>query len=900
MRRREPMLSRQLTRLAVRQLRSHPWQLGLAILGIALGVAVAVSIDLANGSALRAFGLATEAVSGRATHQIVGGPSGLPDDLYRRLRVELGVRRAAPIVDGDVALFAASGADQATPARAADQPTPARTTDQAAPARTTDQPAPRAARSLHLLGIDPFVDHAFRPYLSGDDRGEARGRDALARAADLVGRSGTALIAASTARELGIDVGRQLAIEVSGHRRALTIVGLLQPADPASARALDGLLVTDIATAQETLGAVGRLTRIDLIVGHDEFGDDAPGRALLARIAAALPPGADLVAAGSQAGATARMILAFQWNLAALSLLALVVGMFLIYQTMTFSVVQRRPLIGSLRALGVTRAEIFALVMSEALVIGLVGTLLGLGLGFGMAQGLLRLVTRTINDLYFVVSVRDVALDPLTLAKSVLLGIGATVLAALPPALEATAAPPRVVMSRASLESSARRRAHRAGWLGVAVLAAGAVVLAVPGGMVLGFAGLFLVMVGCALVTPAAALGLLRPLHRVAGAAFGLLGRLATRSIVTALSRTSVAMAALMIAVAAAIGVGVMIASFREAVTSWLQGTLRADVYVSAPSVVGNRADATLDPDLVAHLAATPGVARASTSRGVIVQSPRGPAQVVALDIDPARPPRWRFRSGDDRGVWDGDAVIVSEPFANRHGVRAGAAVRLRTDRGEQDFRVAGVFYDYGSSAGVVVMSRRAYDSAWNDRRVSSLALEAAPGVDVSALVAAVRERAADGPRLVVRSNRALREASMEIFDRTFAITGVLRTLSLVVAFVGMFAALMALSLERTREIGVLRALGLTPREVWGLVTAQTGIIGLLAGVLAVPSGLLLAAVLVFVINRRSFGWTMSIDPSPSILIGGVALSLLAALLAGLYPAWRMAGTPPAESLRDE
>jgi putative ABC transport system permease protein len=515
-----------------------------------------------------------------------------------------------------------------------------------------------------------------------------------------------------------------------------------------------------------------------------------------------------------------------------------------------------------------------------------------------MAQGLLRLVTRTINDLYFVLSVREVVLDPLTLAKSVLLGIGATALAALPPALEATAAPPRVVMSRASLESSARRRAHRAGWLGLLVLAAGGIVLAVPAGIVVGFVGLLVLMVGCALVTPAAALGLLRPLHRVAGAAFGLLGRLATRSIVAALSRTSVAMAALMIAVAAAIGVGVMIASFREAVTAWLEGTLRADVYISAPSLVGSRPDATLDPELVARLAATPGVARASTSRGVVVQSPRGPAQVVALDVDPSRPPRWRFRSGGDAGVWDGDAVIVSEPFANRHGVRA--TVRLSTDHGERDFRVAGVFYDYGSSAGVVVMSRRTYDGAWNDRRISGLALEAAPGVDINALVAAVRERTAGGPRLLVRSNRALREASMEIFDRTFAITGVLRTLSLVVAFVGMLAALMSLSLERAREIGVLRALGLTPRQVWGLVTAQTGVIGLLAGVLAVPSGLLLAGVLVFVINRRSFGWTMSIDPSPSILLQGVALSLLAALLAGLYPAWRMATASPADSLRDE
>jgi len=863
-------MTRSLARIALRHLGRHPWQLGLAVLGIALGVAVAVSIDLANESARRAFTLATEAVTGRATHQVLGGPSGLPDGLYRVLRLDLGSRPVAPIVTGDVAAL--------------------------------DYPG----RTFTVLGVDPFAEAPFRPYLGGetgpapgperapDSPGAAAGRrreppsrGRLSTVAELVARPGAVLTARSTARDLGLEVGDRLVVRAAGARHTLTVAGLLDPVDPSSARALAGVLVADIATAQEIFGAVGRVSRIDLIVGDDEA-----GRALLARIAGALPSGAELVVAGARAGTTAQMIRAFQWNLTALSLLALVVGMFLIYQTMTFSVVQRRPLIGSLRAIGVRRAEIFALVMTEAAVIGALGTAAGLALGLLMAQGLLGLVTRTINDLYFVLAVRDVTLDPLTLVKGVLLGVGATLLAALAPAIEATGAPPRVVMSRGALETQARRAVTRATWLGLGLGGGGALILTLPAGIIGGFAGLFLVMVGAALVAPSAALVLLRALDPVAGSVFGMLGRLATRGIV----------AALMIAVSAAIGVGVMIASFREAVVRWLDGTLRADVYVSVPSLVGNRPDATLEAALVARLAAVPGVARASTSRSVFVPSPRGPVQVIALDLDPARRPRWRFRDGGSDPVWaaGGEAVIVSEPYANRHGAQVGGTVRVKTDRGERDFPVAGVFYDYGSSAGVVVMSRRTYDRFWDDRGVSGLAIEAAPGADLGALMAALRERAAGGQEVVIRANRELRLASLEIFDRTFAITGILRTLTVAVAFVGMLAALMALGLERGREMGVLRTLGLTPRQVWILISTQSGLMGLLAGVLAVPGGLLLAAVLVFVINRRSFGWTMPIDPSPAILLQGVALSILAAVLAGLYPAWKMATALPADALRDE
>ncbi len=873
-------MTRPLARLALRHLRQHPWQLGLAWLGIALGVAVAVSIDLANESARRAFALATEAVAGRATHQILGGPSGLPEELYRTLRVDLGARAAAPVVVGDVASLDVPG------------------------------------RTFTVLGVDPFADAPFRPYAAAVDRPaqaradgaagpgapgarrDTRAHDPLSVAAMLVTRPGAALVPRATARDLGLAEGDRIALRVAGARRTVTIAGVLDPGDPLSERALDGLLVTDVATAQELFGAPGRLSRIDIVAD-----EGATGRALLARIVAALPPGAELVAAGARAGTTAQMIRAFQWNLTALSLLALVVGMFLIYQTMAFSVVQQRPLIGSLRAIGATRREIFSLIAGEAIAIGAIGTAAGLGLGLAMARGLLGLVTRTINDLYFVLSVRDVALDPLMLGKGVLLGLGATALAAVVPALEAAGAPPRVVMSRAALETRARRGVAQATWGGLGLGALGAVLLAWPdGGIVTGFAGLFVAMVGCAFLAPSAALVLLRGLHPIAGAVFGLTGRLATRGIAAALSRTAVAIAALMIAVSAAIGVGVMIASFRVAVVRWLEGTLRADVYVSVPSLVGNRPDATLDPALAARLAATPGVAGVSTSRSALASGPGGPTRVVALDLDPARRPRWRFREGGSDGVWGpgGEAVIVSEPYANRHGVRAGGSVRLRTDRGERDFAVSGVFYDYGSSAGVVVMSRQSYDRFWDDRGVSSLAIDVEPGADVDRVMAGLRERAAGDQDVVVRSNRALREASLQIFDRTFAITGVLRTLTLVVAFIGMLAALLALGLERAREVGVLRTLGMTPRQVWLLVTAQSGLTGLIAGLLAVPGGLFLAWVLVHVVNRRSFGWTMPIELSPGILLQGVGLSILAAVLAGIYPAWRMAAALPAEALRDE
>lgn len=848
-----------LLKTSLRHLLRHPWQVGLAILGVALGVAVVVSIDLANASARRAFALSTETITGRTTHQIVGGPGGLDEALYRRVRVDLGLRDSAPVVEGYAAAL--------------------------------DHPG----LTLHILGIDPLAEAPFRSYLPSS------GATASGDLTALFVQPGTALISADTARANGLKSGDSLNIRIGPRSQRATIIGLLEPEDEASRRALDGLLIADVATAQEWLGSVGRLTEIDLILPEGDA-----GTALAERVAALLPPGAQLTRPALRVQAIEQMTAAFELNLTALSMLALIVGMFLIYNTITFSVVQRRGLIGTLRCLGVTRRQIFALVLSEALIVGVVGALAGVALGVALGRGLIGLVTRTINDLYFSVSVREVAIDGVSLIKGFLLGLGATLIAAAVPAVEATYTPPRTVLRRSSYEERVRGLVPWAAAAGAGLLALGGALLAVPSkSLVLSFAALFAITIGAAALTPLVTLLLMRAARPAMGALFGLLGRMAARDVVATLSRTSVAIAALMIAVSVTIGVGLMVGSFRQTVVQWLDASLRADIFVSAPGLTSdNRLDAPLPPDVVERLSQAPGVERARRYRRATVEGQFGPTNIVALEVSEEQDRRsFQLAEGDAAAAWAGfdrGDVMVSEPLAYRRGLHPGDTLRLLTDHGERAFRIAGVFYDYGSDQGVVMMPLATYQAAWDDRAISSLALYAAPSADVDALVQQLRGRLDAGQIVNIRSNRALREASLAIFDRTFAITTVLQLLATIVAFVGILSALMALQLERARELGMLRANGLTPRQLWGVVITQTGLIGLTAGLLSIPVGVTLASVLVFVINKRSFGWTLLFRLDGGLFGQALLVAVVAALLAGLYPAWRMSRTPPALALREE
>jgi putative ABC transport system permease protein len=828
----------------------HPWQFGLSLLGIALGVAVYVSVELAGANAERAFELSTEAVLGRTTHQILGGPRGVPETAYAELRKTGVLRNAAPVVEGYVR---AAGPDLAT---------------------------------LTLLGLDPFAEAGFRGY------SRSQPEETTGVGTSLFTAPGAVLVSRQTAKDHGWNKGETVEILVAGQARKVTIIDWLDTPDDLTAQQLRGLLVADIATAQDLLSSWGFLTRIDLILGDE---------AAVKRLSARLPETLELVSAAARARDVQEMTRSFEINLLMLSLLALVVGTYLIYNTMTFSVIQRRAIIGVLRAVGVTRRQIFSLVLSEAAILGLVGTVLGLLLGVLLAEVLVKLVARTINDLYFAVSVREVVLDPLVLFKGGVLGLAAALLASSVPAFEATRVAPRVALTRSAAESRMRRYAPHLAMLGFALLVLSALTLYVPGGgLGAGFVCLFGLVAGFSLVAPLMTMFTARamaPLMRPWGA----FAPMAMRSVVANLSRTAVAVAALTIALSATLGVGVMVDSFRHTVAGWLETRLRADIYVSVPSAA---AGAFLKPETIERIREVEGIEDISMGRSVTVRSELGTVTVLALRMGKESYAGFPLLEGSPETTWPAfrntEGVLVSEPFAYRNKVTLGNDILLDTDKGEQAFELVGVYRDYGSERGTLVMSRTTFDRYWDDRSYSALGVYLSAGIDDAAVIATLNSAVKSVQQVMIRSNQDLREASLEIFDRTFTITLVLRWLTTGVAVVGMLGALMALQLERAREIAILRALGMTQGQVWGVVGVQTSVMGLTAGLFSLPAGVLMALVLIFVINRRSFGWTMDLTVDPALLLQSVAWAMLAALVAAVYPAYKLTRTPPAPALREE
>jgi putative ABC transport system permease protein len=827
------------------------------VLGIMLGVGVVVAIDLANESASKAFDLSTEAVAGKATHIISGSPPGLDEDIYVDLK---GVGTSHPM----------------------------------APVVTQYVASPQLGElPLQLLGIDPFAEAPFRSYLSSD--GDNLSLQALT---DFLTVPGAVLISSDLAQRFSLAPGSRLTLEIGGLSQEAQVVGLINPNDDLSRRGLNSLILADIATAQELTRQTGTLDRIDLILPEDD--PDA-----IESIRQRLPAGVTLQPTSARSGAITQMTAAFRTNLTALSLLALVVGVFLIYNTMTFSVVRRREMFGTLRTLGLTRREIFLLVLQEAFLVSVIGSVLGIGLGLLLGQGAVRLVTQTINDLFFTLTVQDIAVPYLSIVKGALIGLAATVTAAALPAWEAASITPRQALLRSGLEDKTRRMVRYASWVGVVMATIGAGIFLVPTpSLVVGFTGTFLVIIGIAILTPGVTRLVMDSLHQIANSRGNVLVRLAPRQVIGSLSRTSIAIAALMIALSVSIGVNLMISSFRLTVINWMDQILSGDVYIGPPGSL-SLTDLSIEPEVIDLVEDYPGVVRADILRSVTVDSPNGPINIGANNnpVDGAEQ-IYLWVDGPPLEAWEkvqNGAILVSEPLARRLGLPLrGGSLTLFTDRGPHEFTIAGIYYDYSSSQGAVIMWLEQYRHFWEDDGITAAALMLTPGTDADQVVERLQQEILPVQSLLIRPNRELRAATLEVFDRTFAITGALQVLTTLVAFIGVVSAMLSLQLEKQRQLGLMRALGMTVRQLWRLVILETGLMGAVAGVIAMPTGYILSLILVFIINRRSFGWTLQMQVQPDPFIQALLVAIAAALLAGLYPAWRVGRREAADALRFE
>ncbi|XSG85027.1 MAG: FtsX-like permease family protein [Methylohalobius sp. ZOD2] len=826
-----------------RFLTRHPWQLLLALLGVLLGVAVVVSVDLAKSSALQSFQRATEALFGRATHRITA-PGGVPDSLYRDLR-RAGFASLRPVLEGSVVLL-------------------------------------ESGRSLKLVGVDPLAELRFAPaWMDG------KGEISAAIWRRLLLEPGAVLSDRKTGEALGLALDQGVDVRAGSERFSLQPVGWFE----SERRSLGLTLIADLATAQEILQASGHLTAIDVIAS-----DPAEIQALKAL----LPTEVEWMTREAGSVSVQRMTEAFYTNLTALSLLSLLVGIFLIYNMIGFMTVQRRRLFGILRVLGVTRREIQAQVLWETAFLGVAGSLLGLAAGIFLGRLMLALLARTLNDVYFPLPNAELTLSPGLLAKGFLLGVGATLAAAWKSAAEASRVQPVTVLSRSLQESRSRRRVWGVALGGLILLMSGWGLLRFSDSLVGSLLALTAMVLGCAFLVPLMTWGFCALLQPVGSCLFGVAGRMPIRSVVASLSRTGVAAAALMVAIAATLGMTLMIQSFRDSVASWLEQRLDADLYVHRPSS-GHRSP--LPDELGDSIAALPGVADVGSVRYLRQTTDQGFLRINAYDLSPSAFATFELVETAGADPWPAfhshQGIMVSEAFANLNGIHAGESLFLPTARGVRQFPVIAVYEDYNAGRGIVAMSRATYDRFWGDPGVSTYWVYLTSEADVDFVDRRIRALN-PGTDLEILDNRALLRMSMEIFDQAFAVTAVLRWLATVVAFVGVFSALLALQLERTPELGVFRALGLTPVQLWVQILAETGLLAGIAGVLACPTGILIGGLLTEVINRRAFGWTLSLNLNWEPLFQGVFLALLAGLLAGLYPAWKMARTHPAEALRCE
>jgi putative ABC transport system permease protein len=802
------------------------------ILSVALGVSTYLAVQIANRSATAAFRAGIDVVAGRANVEVRGT---LDDRLFPELQKIPGVIAATPLVERVVTL--------------------------------PDWPG----EYLHVVGVDPFTNSTFENFKVSKPGTQSFDADAW------FGNPRSLTVAKKFADAHQLKRGDSIRVKFGEREVDLTLSSILEAKDG------DGRFAAmDIGWAQELFDLSGKLTGVLFRIN-----DPSNPQPVRDRIRRLVPPDAVVEEPGARSSQVEQLLSGFALNLTALSMISLLVGVFLIYNTVTASVVRRRSEVGILRALGASRAKVRWLFLGEAALYGLLGSALGCVGGVLMANILVGAVSRTVTNLYVLTSIDHFYLPfwqiPLVLAA----GMGSVLVGAFIPANAGANLTPLRALNMGVLIERSERPGSR--WIilsGACLLAAiAASVLALSGYRIAGFVAAFFTLIGFCCLAPSVT----HLFATWAGEFFRalLLPRLAARNLIRSLYRHAITVAALASALAMLVSVSIMIYSFRKTIDRWLEHRLVADLFVApaANEVVGFE---NFIPDgFIKFLRSRPEVEMIDTFRYLTATVNGVPTSLAAVTGTNRNIPD--FIGGNRNEKYEAfrgpDRVTISEPLSHRLKVKQGDTVTITTPLGPHAFQVAGVFYDYSRDSGIMLMQRANFEKFWRDSRINSVALYLRRGTDVEKVIGSIRTGYAAAADYSLYSNRALREAVVDVFNQTFAVTHILRVIALLVAVIGIALNFTVLVKEREREIGTLRAVGVSRRQVCGLIVWESVLIGIVAVLLGIATGIALSVVLTEVINKAFFGWTIPLQIPWDQLLWTPVWLLPAAVLASLLPA---------------
>jgi putative ABC transport system permease protein len=829
--------------------RAHRLQIAVAICAIALGVALGFAVHLINTAAFNEFSAAARSLSGQSDLQVRGVQSTFGESLYPLLAQRPEIELANPVLELDVAIPGNSG--------------------------------DRRNATLKILGLDIFRAAIISPDVIGIPD-EDRLFDMLEDDAIFLSPAAMEWLKVKRGDTLQLRVGTQaIKLRVAG--------GLVRT------RAGQRLGVMDIGAAQWRFQRLGQLSRIELKlvrgIDHDRF-KTALARDLGERYL--------VTETADQEARVANMSRAYRVNLNMLALVALFTGAFLVFSTQALSVVRRRSQFALLRVIGWTRQQLLGQILLEGAVLGSLGSLLGLGLGYLAAAGAIYVFGGDLGSGFFSGVKPRLHFDPLAAAVFFMLGLAVTLLGSAAPAAEAAKAKPAVALKSGSEDTALSRLANP--WPALTCLASGGLFAGLPPIFdlpVFGYLAIALLLVGGIALMPRLSASIFSMLLSLVTRLSRAIPALALARLANAPNQAAIALGGVVSSFSLVAAMAIMVTSFRVSVDDWLRHILPADLYLQTASAGDVRG---LHPEEMKSISAAPGILRIDFFRSSqLMLDPARPAvALTARPIDLTDPASVLPLTADvmESSLLPQDAIPiwVSEAMVDLYGFKTGTRVDLpvgQTSSGQPPssrtppaFIVAGVWRDYGRQFGAIQMRLSDYRSLTGDQKVNDAALWLESGVKPEQVITWLK-RLPFGEALEFSTPGEIRALSLNIFDRSFAVTYLLEGVAIIIGLLGVAASFSAQTLARTREFGILRHIGMTRSQILGMLGLEGACLTALGIMFGSMIGWCISLILVFIVNPQSFHWTMQMS-LPWKGLAAVALTLLAlasltALMSGRH-----------------